>query len=245
MMGKVVYCKMNIKIFKTLKQVSDELSSYIISNYILSKKNIAISGGSTPIMLFEEISKKLKKKEKIESNFYWVDERCVLPDSKESNFKTANDYLFKKIKINKKNIYRIKGENNPDNEQKRYTELLENNLESINKLPSIDLSVLGIGNDGHTASIFPYQMKKYIDCNSCFVSTHPVSKQKRISLSQNIINNSSEIIFHVTGKNKSDVVDKIINEREGYKLYPASYIKPSFGKLSWYLDFDAAENLTK
>lgn len=245
MMGKVVYCKMNIKIFKTPKQVSDELSSYIISNYILSKKNIAISGGSTPIMLFEEISKKLKKKEKIESNFYWIDERCVLPDSKESNFKTANDYLFKKIKINKKNIYRIKGENNPDNEQKRYTELLENNLESINKLPSIDLSVLGIGNDGHTASIFPYQMKKFIDCNSCFVGTHPVSKQKRISLSKNIINNSSEIIFHVTGKNKSDVVDEIINERGGYKLYPASYIKPSFGKLSWYLDFDAAENLTK
>jgi len=244
-MGKVVYCKMNIKIFKTPKQVSDELSSYIISNYILSRKNIAISGGSTPIMLFEEISKKLKKKKKIESNFYWIDERCVLPDSKESNFKTANDYLFKKIKIDKKNIYRIKGENNPDDEQRRYTKLLENNLESINKLPSIDLSVLGIGNDGHTASIFPYQMKKFIDYNSCFVGTHPVSKQKRISLSQNIINNSSEIIFHVTGKNKSDVVDKIINERGDYKLYPASYIKPSFGKLSWYLDFDAAENLTK
>ena len=88
-------------------------------------------------------------------------------------------------------------------------------------------------------------MKKFIDYNSCFVGTHPVSKQKRISLSKNIINNSSEIIFHVTGKNKSDVVDKIINEREGYKLYPASYIKPLFGKLSWYLDFDAAENLTK
>ena len=84
-------------------------------------------------MLFEEISKKLKKKEKIESNFYWIDERCVLPDSKESNFKTANDYLFKKIKIDKKNIYRIKGENNPDNEQKRYTELLENNLLALFK----------------------------------------------------------------------------------------------------------------
>ena len=129
--------------------------------------------------------------------------------------------------------------------QRRYTEILKNNLESINKLPSIDLSILGIGNDGHTASIFPYQMEKFIDCNSCFVGTHPVSKQKRISLSKNIINNSSEIIFHVTGKNKSDVVDEIINERGDYKSYPASYIKPSFGKLSWYLDFDAAKNLTK
>ena len=59
------------------------------------------------------------------------------------------------------------------------------------------------------------------------------------------INNSSEIIFHVTGKNKSDVIDEIINERGDYKSYPASYIKPSFGKLSWYLDFDAAKNLTK
>ena len=244
-MGKAVCCKMNIKIFNTPEQVSNELSSYIISKYILRGKNIAISGGSTPIMLFKEISKKLTKKEKIESNFYWIDERCVLPNSKESNFKTANDYLFNKINIDKKNIYRIIGENNPDDEQKRYTELLENNLKSINKLPSIDLSILGIGNDGHTASIFPYQMKKFIDFNTCFIGTHPISKQKRISLSQNIINNSSEIIFHVTGKNKSDVVDEIINERRNYKSYPASYIKPSFGKLSWYLDFDAAKNLTK
>ena len=215
-MGKAVCCKMNIKIFNTPEQVSNELSSYIINNYILRKKNIAISGGSTPIMLFKEISKKLTKKKKIESNFYWIDERCVLPNSKESNFKTANDYLFNKINIDKKNIYRIIGENNPDDEQKRYTELLENNLKSINKLPSIDLSILGIGNDGHTASIFPYKMKKFIDFNPCFIGTHPISKQKRISLSQNIINNSSEIIFHVTGKNKSDVVDEIINERGNY-----------------------------
>ena len=80
--------------------------------------------------------KKLKKTEKIESNFYWIDERCVLPKSKESNFKTANNYLFNKINIDKKNIYRIKGENNPNDEQNRYTEILKNNLESINKLPS-------------------------------------------------------------------------------------------------------------
>ena len=93
-MGKAVCCKMNIKIFNTPEQVSNELSSYIINNYILRKKNIAISGGSTPIMLFKEISKKLTKKKKIESKFYWIDERCVLPNSKESNFKTANDYLF-------------------------------------------------------------------------------------------------------------------------------------------------------
>ena len=139
-MGKVVCYKMNIKIFNTPKQVSNELSSYIISKYILRRKNIAISGGSTPIMLFKEISKKLKKTEKIESNFYWIDERCVLPKSKESNFKTANNYLFNKINIDKKNIYRIKGENNPNDEQRRYTEILKNNLESINKLPSIDLT---------------------------------------------------------------------------------------------------------
>ena len=107
-MGKVVCCKMNIKIFNTPKQVSNELSSYIISKYILRRKNIAMSGGSTPIMLFKEISKKLKKTEKIESNFYWIDERCVLPKSKESNFKTANDYLFKKIKIDKKIFTELK-----------------------------------------------------------------------------------------------------------------------------------------
>ena len=79
----------------------------------------------------------------------------------------------------------------------------------------------------------------------CLVATHPSSGQKRISLSEKIINNAKEVIFHVTGAGKKYVIDEIINNRGNYKSYPASYINPESANLSWYLDFEASEMLTK
>jgi len=235
---------MDIKIYKTSNELSENLSDYIINHFILKHKNIAISGGSTPIELFKSLSQKLGKSKRIDANFYWIDERCVPPNSEESNFKSANEYLFKKININHDNINRIIGENDPKAEVKRYFNLLTKNLDSKNNLPSLDLSILGIGDDGHTASIFPYQFEEFKNINECLIATHPLSKQKRVSLSRNLINNSKEIIFHVTGNGKTTVVDEIINKIGNHKSYPASSIKTSSGKLSWYLDFDAAEKLT-
>ena len=96
--------------------------------------------------------------QKLKANFYWIDERCVNPYSEESNYKSANDYLFKNINIDPDNINRIIGENNPEKEVKRYSNLLIDKLRLENGLPSLDLAILGIGDDGHTASIFPYEL---------------------------------------------------------------------------------------
>lgn len=235
---------MNIYIYKSEDEVSDHLSNYIIDNFI-DNKNIALSGGSTPIKLFKVLAKKLINYKKINSKFYWIDERCVSIHDDESNYKSANDNLLSKINIEIKNIYKIDGDIDPKISSKNYSTLLNNNLPHINNLPSLDLSILGIGDDGHTASIFPHDMKKFQDYNECFIATHPISKQKRISLSKNIINNSKEIIFHVTGSKKSIIIDEIINEYNDHLSYPASHIKPNDGKISWYLDNDAAKNLTK
>ena len=79
--------------------------------------------------------------------------------------------------------------------------------------------------------------------NYCEVAVHPESKQKRITITGNVINNAEEIIFLVTGKGKSEVVTEIIKNKGNYKKYPASYIQPNWGKLRWYLDKHAAENL--
>ena len=103
----------------------------------------------------------------------------------------------------------------------------------------------GLGDDGHTASLFPHEFLKFRDKNECLIATHPTSGQKRISLSEKIINNAKEVIFHVTGSGKKYVVEEIINQKGSYKSYPGSYINPKSSNLSWYLDFDAAEMLTK
>ena len=234
---------MDINIYKTSDELAEKLSDHIINKYL--DKSIALSGESTPLKLFRALSKKLDNIEN-EIKFYWVDERCVPPESDDSNYKMAKTFLFCSNNIKKRNIYRIKGENNPADELISYSKTLRKNLELVNNLPSFDLVILGLGDDGHTASIFPHELEKFKDSTDCILATHPSSGQNRISLSEKIINNSKEIIFHVTGSGKKYVVDNIINKRGEYIKYPASHIKSNpDGKMSWYLDFDAAENLTK
>ena len=143
------------------------------------------------------------------------------------------------------NIFRIKGENDPQKEVVSYNNKLMNSLPLKDNIPVFDLIILGLGDDGHTASLFPHEFLKFRDINECLIATHPTSGQKRISLSEKIINNAEEVIFHVTGSGKKYVVEEIINQKGSYKSYPGSYINPKSSNLSWYLDFDAAEMLTK
>ncbi|MEK6553505.1 MAG: 6-phosphogluconolactonase, partial [Bacteroidota bacterium] len=172
--------------------------------------------------------------------FFWVDERCVLPTDSDSNYGMTKQYLLDKIQIPAKNIYRIQGENDPLKEAERYSSVIKKIIPERNNLPSFDLTMLGMGNDGHTASIFPNQLHLIRSDKICDTAVHPLTFQKRITLTGTIINNSSQIIFFVTGKNKSKVVSDILNNSQKSNSFPASYIKPINGKLNWYLDKDAA-----
>ena len=234
---------MNIKIYKTKEELSDKLSDYIIKNHINS--SIAISGGSSPKILFRTLSEKLKKNINLDTKFFWVDERCVSPDSEESNYKMTKVNLFRNNIFKSENIFRIKGENDPEKELIEYNRILKKNLKLENNIPKFDLIILGLGEDGHTASLFPNEFLKFRNKEECVIATHPNSGQKRISLSEKIINNANEVIFYVPGSGKKYVVDEIINKRGNFNSYPASYIKPVSGKLYWYLDFNSSEMLTK
>ena len=105
---------MNVNIYKSSEECNSRLAEYLIENYFSKNKNIAISGGSTPIGLFTEILNQIDKKFEIKSNFFWVDERCVEPSSFDSNFGSANKHFFSKANISNNNIFRIKGEENPE-----------------------------------------------------------------------------------------------------------------------------------
>jgi len=159
-------------------------------------------------------------------HLYWGDERCVAPDNEESNYRMTVEHLFRRLIYQKKNIHRIKGENDPKFEAKRYGDLLETELPKGLGLPQFDLVLLGMGDDGHTASIFPHEINLWISPDNCEVAIHPESGQRRVSITGRIINNAKTVVFLVTGDSKSEKVRIIIEREEGYLKYPASHVSP-------------------
>ncbi|MDP4183680.1 MAG: 6-phosphogluconolactonase [Bacteroidota bacterium] len=205
--------------------------------------HIALSGGTTPKLLFEILACDFVNKINWENiHFWWGDERCVDPDDDESNYKWANLLLFEKINIPKQNIHRIKGEENPETEAVRYGNLMLRLAPEKNNIPCFDLVILGLGEDGHTASIFPDNLRLLSSPDYCAVAVHPQSGQKRITLTGTVLNNAQKVAFLVTGRNKSDKVYEIIYNSGNAIEYPASHIKPKNGELMWFLDQNAASN---
>ena len=229
---------MEIKTFKNPEATAKAFADYLSEiQQEVNRLNIALSGGSTPKLLFEILVNKYSDKiEWPKFHFYWGDERCVPPTSGESNYGMTHEYLFQHLEIPEENIHRVFGECDPDEEAVRYGKLISENLPPINGLPQFDLIILGLGEDGHTASIFPHQMELLTSKDVCEVAEHPISGQKRITLTGSVINNAKEVCFLVTGDAKAEKVNEILNITGDCQLYPASYIKPTHGELVWFLD---------
>lgn len=240
-----------IQCFKSPELLADSLAfefkkvalEYLASN---QKLNIAISGGGTPNTFYQALVSK-KNKDRIPWNIihlFWVDERCVGPDDNESNYKHVKDTLLDKIDIPKENIHRIHGEESPVIEVKRYSrQVLDHLASQSNKIPRFDWIFLGLGEDGHTASIFPHSAILNIK-NSLFNhAVNPYTNQNRISMSIPIINQARRITFIVTGKSKTKILRKIFSLSRRSKKYPATYVFPQKGKLEWYIDTNADQYL--
>lgn len=236
-----------VKIFATPKKVYKSIAKEILrltQNSTQAHFHIALSGGNSPKGLFKKISKKYADVIQWERiHFWWGDERCVSPNSEASNYKMASDYLLSKISIPESNIHRIKGEIEPELEAIRYSAEINETLNSREDIPVFDLIILGLGDDGHTASIFPDQIELFEDKKICVVAQHPLSGQKRISLTGQVLNNANRIFFLVSGENKAMRVSEIMNDNDAAKLLPAYYISPKNGELIWFLDEPAASKI--
>ncbi|MCB0750969.1 MAG: 6-phosphogluconolactonase, partial [Ignavibacteriae bacterium] len=165
------------------------------------------------------------------------------PKSDESNYGHAFNLFLNSEKIPKENIHRIMGEANAKEEAERYSKLIQNNLKSENNFPQFDFIMLGLGEDGHTASIFPNQMELLKSAKIFYVAEHPISGQKRITLTGPLINNAKNISFFVTGKSKAKVIENIFEKKNNYNSYPASHINAINGNLTWFLDKEVSNKL--
>lgn len=231
------------KIFKTKQELARYFGDYLLK---LSQENreinIALSGGSTPKVIFDVLAKEYASSiDWTKLRFFWGDERCVAPDDYESNFGMAREHLFDYVGTKALNIFRVKGELNPDEAVDDYINVVERNVPSLNSLPQFDIMLLGMGLDGHTASIFPHQIGLWDSENTCELAQHPDSGQFRVTLSGRVINNSKQIFFLVTGADKAEMAEEIIKQKKALRHYPASLV--DLNKTVWLMDEAAAENL--
>ncbi|WP_350285468.1 6-phosphogluconolactonase [uncultured Croceitalea sp.] len=236
---------MNKKVYQNKHEVAEQFSAYFAG--LAQGKDgfhIALSGGSTPKLIFDVLAKSYGNSiDWSKIHFYWGDERCVPPTDDESNYKMTADHLFSKIEVPETNIHRVLGENDPKGEAMRYANLLEINLDRVGGVPQFDLVLLGMGDDGHTASIFPHQINLWNAEDHCVVAVHPESGQKRVSINGTVINKAKEVIFLVTGSNKAEKVEEIHNQKGAYLKYPATLVQPESGRLVWFMDADAASKI--
>jgi len=168
-------------------------------------------------------------------HFWWGDERMVAPYDPESNFGVVNKLLFWKIGVSQDQIHRINGEADSIVEVKRYGLEIKTLVPLMENWPVFDLIMLGLGDDGHTASIFPDQMELLESDEITGIAFQPGTRQKRITLTGKVLNNAKRVAFLISGASKAQIFNEIIHNSENSSVYPASHIHPD-GELHWFGD---------
>lgn len=231
------------ELFDAAARTFTDLASHAVA--ARGKFSVALSGGSTPRKLFEvlrSLPPSAVPWEKV--YFFWGDERHVAPDSPESNYRMADEALLSKIPARPDNIFRIRAEEkDAEKAAYEYEEQIRKYFDlSPGELPKFDLVLLGLGPEGHTASLFPGTTA--LSETKRLVIPNWVEKLRtdRITFTFPVINNSSCVMFLVTGKDKAPAVQQVFAKKSSE--VPASLVHPS-GRLIWMLDRAAAADLPK
>jgi 6-phosphogluconolactonase len=223
------------KIFADPEELARGAAEYFVAR---TPETVALSGGSTPKRMFEMLVGQSVPWDGIQ--FFWSDERHVPPDDPESNYRMANEALLSRVPVLAENVHRIHGEN-PDAAEAAAD--YENTIIAVTKqlLPRLDLIFLGLGTDGHTASIFPGS--EVLQETKRLVAAPYVEKfaSHRITMTLPLLNNAASVVFLVSGAEKAQIVKEVL---EGENNYPAQAVKPTHGELIWMLDKDAAAYLS-
>jgi 6-phosphogluconolactonase len=208
---------------------------------VRSRFAVALSGGKTPRAMLEELSNRALDWQAI--HFFWSDERCVGPDDPDSNYRMAHEALLSKIAVPEANTHRMRGELEPSAGAAAYDAELRTFFPE--RAPVFDLLFLGLGPDGHTASLFPgTDALKVVDrwCASNEVS-EPVASPWRLTLTYPAINAARRLIFLVEGADKADILATVLGREKDVRRYPAQGIAPTDGELVWLVDAAAAAKL--
>jgi 6-phosphogluconolactonase len=209
---------------------------------------VALSGGSTPRKLYCRLAGTdcATRVEWPQVEFYFSDERCVAPDHPESNFTLARDMLFQPLGIKPSQVFRIEGEaREQDLAARRYEQTIRQQFAiRAPAWPRFDLILLGLGDDGHTASLFPGSPALNEKTRAVVASEAPRGVTHRITFTAPLINHAHLVVFTVAGAQKAPAVRAVLeDDTADANRYPAKLIRPVEGRVIWYLDRAAASAL--
>jgi 6-phosphogluconolactonase len=214
-----------------------------IANDAISKRGVfvvALSGGSTPKAIFQRLASEANNKripwEKV--RLFWSDERSVGPDNPDSNYKMAMDAGFSKLPIKKDNIFRMKAEKDIEIHAILYEDAIER------KAKVFDLIMLGMGDDGHTASLFPYTQGLEIEDRLVVANFVPQKDTWRMSFTYTGIHNTRNLAIYVLGSSKADMVKNVLTKPLEYEKYPVQNVGTKECKALWIMDKDALKGLS-
>jgi 6-phosphogluconolactonase len=205
--------------------------------------HMALSGGNTPRRMHEFLAESAGI-DWSHVHVYWGDERTVGPDHQESNFRMARESLLDRVDIPAGNIHRMRGEADPDEAAQEYEQILREMFDiEPPALPRLDINVLGVGDDGHTASLFPgtaalKERERWVVANVV-----PQQDTTRITLTYPVLNNAALTLFLVSGSGKAEAVRRVLSTDEEDKP-PAAFVQPE-GDVIWFLDQEAAAAISR
>lgn len=230
-----------IKKFKSQQEASEAMANDLraIATKAVQAKGrftLALTGGSSPLLLHKILSsEEYRQSVPWDKCFvFWGDERAVPFDDEQNNAKMGYETLLDNVPVPKEQIFRMNSEVTPSKAAQEYKKKLEEHFKDTE--PSFDLILLGMGADGHTASIFPET--DVVHEKTDWVSTGYNSEQKshRITLTAPLINKAQNIFFSVFGDGKGKTLLNVLYGEHNPEALPSQLIKPEKGNLYWYID---------
>ncbi|HLQ30999.1 MAG TPA: 6-phosphogluconolactonase [Ktedonobacteraceae bacterium] len=243
---------MQIAIFPDTNTLSQQAAQYIVrlaSEAIVTRGRftIALSGGSTPKILYGLLGTEPYRGQInwASVEIFWSDERCVPPDSADSNYALAQEVLLSKIPIPANQVHRMPADQ-PDREaaSREYTSEMQRTF-GTNGIPSFDLLQLGMGPEGHTASLFPHQESLHEQQRLVMPVIVPKPPPPRLTFTPPLLNAARHVLFLVTGSEKAEAIQAVLEGPDQPEEYPAQIVRPPNGEVVWMLDTGAAAKLRK
>lgn len=241
----------HIHVLENHASLADEVADFVVwaAEQTLrhhAQFRIVLAGGSTPRSLYRTLSAPAWASRLPWSRvrFFFGDERCVPPTHADSNYAMAKETLFDPLRIPDQQIARMRGEADPGEAAEAYERAVRQEFVGEPRgVPAFDLVLLGLGDDGHTASLFPGSPALDERARLVVAASAPVGVRQRITMTYSVFNQAKAVVFLVSGAPKAAMVRRILEEGGGDPPLPAARIRPTDGRLMWYLDEAAAAEL--